>query len=92
MATVDVICPARCRKPRWFSHHLYTSRGPHSETRFDAGLGAPPERRVVNQVMTVIDKIRAHGETKLADALQRLIDDFEYDKTLALIQQAEEKP
>ena len=36
---------------------------------------------------SVIDQIRERGDTRLADALQRLIDDFEYDEILTIIQQ-----
>ncbi len=45
----------------------------------------------LTMLKAVIDQIREHGDTRLADALQRLIDDFEYDEILALLQ-AKEAP
>ncbi|MCP4405605.1 MAG: hypothetical protein GY801_50915 [bacterium] len=40
----------------------------------------------LTMLTSVIDRIRERGDTRLADALQRLFDDFEYDEILALIQ------
>ncbi len=39
----------------------------------------------LNLLTSVIDQIRERGDTRLADALQRVTDDFEYDEILALI-------
>ncbi len=43
----------------------------------------------LTMLTSVIDQIRERGDTRLADALQRLTDDFEYDEILALIQAKE---
>ncbi len=40
----------------------------------------------LTMLTSVIDRIRERGDTRLADALQRLSDDFKYDEILALIQ------